>query len=73
MDFTVILGLSMKIADDKSDAIELIKDIKKQMSIVRELLAELEYLVYEKDDRVFIEFFERGEHDGEGFKKKGKK
>lgn len=63
----------MKIADDKSDAIELIKDIKKQMSIVRELLAELEYLVYEKDDRVFIEFFERGKNDGEGFKKKGKK
>lgn len=63
MDFTVILGLSMKIADDKSDAIELIKDIKKQMSVVRELLAELEYLVYEKDDRVSIEFFERGEHD----------
>lgn len=53
----------MKIASERSDAIELMKDIKKQMSIVRELLAELEYLVYEKDDRVFIEFFEGGEHD----------
>jgi hypothetical protein len=53
----------MKIASERSDAIELMKDIKKQMSIVRELLAELEYLVYEKDDRVSIEFFERGDHD----------
>lgn len=56
----------MKIADEKSDAIELIGDIKKEMAKVRQLLSELEYLVYEKDDRCEIIFFERGEHDKEG-------
>lgn len=59
----------MKIADDKSDALELITDIKAEMARVRALLAELEYLVYEKDDRVKIEFFERGKHDKKGSKK----
>lgn len=53
----------MIIADEKSDAIELIADLKKQMETVRALLAELEYLVYEKDDRVMIRFIGRGEDD----------
>lgn len=51
----------MKIADDKSDAIELITDIKEEMAKVRALLAELEYLVYEKDERCKLILFERGE------------
>ena len=33
------------------------------METVRALLAELEYLVYEKDDRVMIRFIGRGEDD----------
>lgn len=53
----------MIIADEKSDAIELITDLKKEMARVRELLAELEYLVYEKDDRVMIRFIGRGLND----------
>jgi len=52
----------MKIADEKSDAIELMKDIKEEMNKVRELLAELEYLVYEKDERVEIKFFDNAGH-----------
>lgn len=51
----------MKIADEKSDAIELITDIKKEMRKVRTLLAELEFLVYEKDERCELILFERGE------------
>lgn len=49
----------MKIKDDKSDAIELIKDIKKEMAVVRSLIAELEYVVYQCDDRCQIEFFDK--------------
>ena len=60
----------MIIADEKSDAIELIADLKKQLETVRELLAELEYLVYEKDDRVMIRFIGRGLND-EGRSKEG--
>ena len=46
----------MKIADEKSDAVYLIRDIKAEMEKVRSLLAELEYLVYEKDERCVIRF-----------------
>jgi hypothetical protein len=59
----------MKIADERSDAIELVKDIKEQMATLRNLMAELEYLVYQCDDRVSIEFFERGVNDKERSKK----
>ena len=48
----------MKIADEKSDAVYLIRDIKAEMEKVRSLLAELECLVYEKDERCKIRFFE---------------
>ena len=58
----------MKIEHEDLDAIELVKDIKVEMAKVRNLLAALEYVIYQKDDRVEIEFFERGEHD----KKRGK-
>lgn len=59
----------MKIADEKSDAIQLIQDLKKEMNIIRQMIAELEYVVYECDERVEIVLFERGEN---GSKKKGK-
>jgi len=59
----------MKIQHDDLDAIELIKDIKKEMNDIRQLIAALEYVVYRCDERVEINFFERGEHDKEGSKK----
>jgi hypothetical protein len=48
-------GNRMKIANDKSDALELVRRIHAEMNILRKALAELEYLVYETDDRVSIE------------------
>ena len=48
----------MKIADERSDAIELITDIKKEMAALRDLLGELEYLVYKTDDRCEIRFLD---------------
>lgn len=55
----------MRIEHEDLDAIELVKDIKAEMAKVRNLLAALEYVIYQKDDRVEIEFFERGAHDKE--------
>ena len=51
----------MKIADEQSDAIELIKDIKKEMEIMRSLISELEYVTYKCDDRCQIVFFDKDE------------
>ena len=62
----------MKIADEKSDAIQIIHDLKTEMNNIRQLLAELEYLVYEKDERAEIIFFERGEN-GEGREEESEK
>lgn len=56
----------MRIADEKSDAIQLIKDLKKEMAIIREMISELEYVVYECDERCTLVLFERGENDTEG-------
>ena len=53
----------MKIQYEDMDALDLIKDIKAEMTKVRNLIAALEYVIYQKDDRVEINFFERGEHD----------
>ena len=47
----------MKIQHEDMDAIDLIRDIKKEMNNVRQLIAALEYVIYQKDDRVEIEFF----------------
>lgn len=58
----------MRIQSEKSDAIELVKDIKEQMATLRDLLGQLEYLVYQCDDRVDIEFFKGGVHDKTGSK-----
>jgi hypothetical protein len=52
----------MKIKDEKSDAIQLIKDLKKEMAVIREMIAELEYVVYECDERCQIVLFERGQN-----------
>lgn len=62
----------MKIKDDHSDALNIIRDLHKEMKIVRSLLGELEYLVYQCDDRCKIEFFGKGKHD-EGRGQKGVK
>lgn len=62
----------MKIADDKSDAIELIRDLKKEMAIIREMIAELEYVVYECDERCHLILFERGDNDEKGSKERVK-
>ena len=59
----------MKIKDDHSDALNIIRDLHKEMKIVRSLIGELEYLIYEKDERCKIEFFGRGENDKRGSKK----
>ena len=53
----------MKIEDNGSDALEIIKDIHQEMKVVRDLLAELEYVVYRCDERCKIEFFGRGKND----------
>jgi len=53
----------MKIEHENRDAIELIRDIKREMEIVRGLISTLEYVVYQCDERVEIKFFERGEND----------
>ena len=53
----------MRIQDEKSDAIDLLKDIRKEMAVVRSLIAELEFLVYQCDDRCQIEFFDKDKHD----------
>ena len=59
----------MKVANERADAIELVKDIKEQMATLRDLLGQLEYLVYQCDDRVEIEFFKGGVHDATRSKK----
>ena len=56
----------MKIQHEDMDAIELVRDIKAEMAKVREMIAALEYVIYQKDERVEIVLFERGEHDKEG-------
>ncbi len=48
-----------KIKDEKSDAFEIIKRIKKQERALRESIAELEFLIYECDERCEIKFLER--------------
>lgn len=62
----------MKISNDKTDALLLIKAIHKEVRQIQRDLAELEYLIYEKDERVEIKFFERGLNDKEGSEKRVK-
>lgn len=47
----------MEIKDNKSDAMEIIRRIHREMKELQESIAELEYLIYEHDERVKIEFF----------------
>ena len=47
----------MKIVDGKSDALELIQKIHREMLELQKHIDELEYLIYEKDERAKIEFF----------------
>lgn len=48
----------MKIQHEDMDAIELVRDIKAEMAKVREMIAALEYVIYQKDERCEIRFFE---------------
>ena len=50
----------MKIAEGNRDAVQLIQDIKAEMAIIREMIAALEYVVYECDERCKIIFFDEG-------------
>lgn len=47
----------MKIKDDRSDALELVLRAHRELKELQQTLYELEYLVYEKDERVKIKFF----------------
>ena len=62
----------MKIANEKSDALEIICRLHREIKEIQNTLSELEYLIYEQDERCKIEFFERGVHD-EGRSEKGTK
>lgn len=53
----------MKVANEKSDALELVKRMHREMRQLQKTLDELEYLVYEIDARCQIQFFKGGEHD----------
>lgn len=62
----------MKIQHEDKDALELIEDINEEMEKMRDLIGALEYVVFQKDERVEINFFERGEDDKERGKKRTK-
>ena len=47
----------MKISNDRADAMDLIRDIHKKMKDLQESISELEYLIYETDERCKITFF----------------
>ena len=53
----------MKIQHEDMDAIDLIKDIKVEMAKVREMIAALEYVIYQKDERCEIRFFDKGKNE----------
>lgn len=53
----------MKVANEKSDALELVKRMHREMRQLQKTLDELEYLVYEIDARCQIQFFKGGEND----------
>ena len=62
----------MKIEDGKSDAVELIRRIHREMKALQNSISELEYLIYEQDERCKIEFFGRGKNDTRGSQKRVK-
>jgi len=62
----------MIITDETSDALELVRELHRQMNVMRSLMDELEYLVYRCDERCKIEFFGKGKND-EGRGQKGTK
>jgi len=60
----------MRIADERSDAIQILKRIKEDTETLLADIAELEYLIYEVDERCLIKFFERGVNDKKGSKER---
>lgn len=53
----------MRIEHEDKDALEIIKDIHTEMAKIRDLISALEYVIYQKDERVEINFFEDGVRD----------
>lgn len=47
----------MKVANEKADALEIIKRLHREMRQIQNTISELEYLIYEEDERVKIELF----------------
>ena len=47
----------MRIKSENSDAMEIIRRVHREIKQLQRDLDELEYLIYEKDERVKIEFF----------------
>lgn len=56
----------MKIEDGKSDAVELVRRIHREMKTLQNSISELEYLIYEQDERCKIEFFGEKKNDRTG-------
>lgn len=59
----------MKITDGVSDALKLSQGIHNDMKELQRKIDELEYLICLIDERVKIEFFQRGENDKRGSQK----
>lgn len=51
----------MQITDGKSDALEIVKRVHAEIRQIQKDLDELEYLIYKKDERVQLRFFNKGE------------
>ena len=53
----------MQIRDERSDALKLVQQVHREIRQIQRDLDELEYLIYKKDERVKIKFFNKGEAD----------
>ena len=58
-----IRGKAVKVADGKSDALELVQKAHREIRELQRTVDELEYLVYAIDARCQIEFFKGGVND----------
>lgn len=53
----------VQIRDERSDALKLVQQVHREIRQIQRDLDELEYLIYKKDERVKIKFFNKGEAD----------
>jgi len=49
----------MRIANERSDALEIICRLHREIKDIMNTLSELEYLIYETDERCKIEYFKK--------------